>query len=443
MPRLGWYFKTIHHAIPLFLSSRVPAGGVTSGEAVAGCSRDLIQTLVALTAKLSGFVLSSVNESELDTHIDRMLSTTSLQEDIAGDTPTLDQFRKSCLLVFYEYHQCPGQQAWMRVGKLVRWAYWTGLNQIEMLHQVSPEWKDLTEHSLEEWRLVWWCIYCLDSYANISTGMPYEIDERLINTALPLGPSPNWNRRVFLPYRQDGLLDLVQNALSEPPPQTAAWEIQIVSITILRHVGRATRLHACGTLEEYIDLLVTAERRLSTLRLALPGNFFNPRRNAFTNESPSDHHFRLVTVHHMLMAQLLVVLGYCGRLPEGEDWLQNWQQILEICQEVAATAKQWNSSFCLSVDPALCIIAFISLVFLDLHLKFADSGGGTASASLRANIEHCKTVLLLFIEQFAKSWTQPRLLIRKPALLCSPLSCITVLSSARVGKFPSGVLVRR
>ena len=357
-----------------------------------------------------------------------MLSAASLQEDIAGDSPTLDQFRKSCLLVFYEYHQCPGQQAWMRVGKLVRWAYWTGLNQIENLHQVSPQWKDLTEDCLEEWRLVWWCIYCLDSYANLATGMPYEIDERLIHTALPQGPqSPDWNRHVFLPYRQDGLLDLVQKILSDSPPQTAAREIQIVSITILRHVGRATQLRALGgTWEECIALTAKAERRLSTLRLALPGNFFNPRRNAFTNESASDHHFRLVTIHHMLMAQLLAVLSYCGHLPEGEEWLQNWQQVLEICQDVAALAKQWNSSFCLSVDPALSIIAFVSLVFLDLHLRFTDSSGGTASAnSLHANIEHCEAVLLLFLEQFAKSWTQPRLLIRKSVPVLPPSSCGT------------------
>jgi hypothetical protein len=301
----------------------------------------------------------------------------------------------------------------MRVGKLVRWAYWTGLNQIENLDQMAPQWKDLTEDDLEEWRLVWWCIYCLDSYANLATGMPYEIDERLIYTALPRGPSSDRNRHIFLPYRQDGLLDIVQTVLSESPSQTAAWEIQIVSITILRQAGRATRLRALGNRQEYIALTTNAERRLSTLRLALPGNFFNPRRNAFTNESAFDHHFRLVTIHHMLMAQLLVVLDCCGRLPEDEEWLQNWQQVLQICQDVAAIAKQWNSSFCLSVDPALSIIAFISLVFLDLHLKFADSSGGTASVSLRANIEHCETVLLFFLEQFAKSWTQPRLLIRK------------------------------
>jgi len=352
-----------------------------------------------------------------------MLSAASLQEDIASDNPTINQFRKSCLLVFYEYHQCPGQQAWMRAGKLVRWAYWTGLNEIENLHRVSPQWKDLTEDELEEWRLVWWCIYAIDSYANLATGMPYEVDERLINTALPRGPqSPDRNRHVFLPYRQDGLLDLVHHILSDSPPQTAAWEIQIVSITILRHVGRATRLCALrGTWEQWIAPAAKAERRLSTLRLALPGNFFNPRRNAFTNESASDHHFRLVTIHHMLTAQLLALLSSCGHLPEGEEWLQNWQQVLEICQDVAALAEQWNSSFCLRVDPALCIIAFVSLVFLHLHLKFADSSVGAPSAnSLRANIEHCETVLLLFLEQFAKSWTQPRLLIRKSSPVLPP-----------------------
>lgn len=409
--RLTWYFETIHYAIPLFLHRF--GGARAGGEAVAGCSRDLIQTLVVITAKLSGFTLFSMNETDLDSLIDRMLSSTSLQEDIAGDNPTLDQFRKSCLLVFYEYHQCPGHQAWMRIGKLVRWAYWTGLDQIDKVYQLSPRWRTLCEDELEEWRLVWWCVYCLDSYANVSTGMPYEIDEQLIKTALPRGPSTGVIRRVLLPYRQDGLVGLVRDVISESHPQTAAVEIQIVSVTILRHVGRALRLHALGTQGDRIGAAADTERSLSALRLALPGNFFNPRRNAFSNESASAHHFRLVTICHMLMAQLLLVLGHCRHLEDGEVWLQSWQQVLEICQDVAAIAKQWNSSFCLSVDPAICIIAFVSGVFLNLHLKFATSSGPAPSDGLHAEIEHCQAVLLLFLEQFAKTWTLPRLLICK------------------------------
>ncbi|KAL2126134.1 hypothetical protein VTI74DRAFT_1638 [Chaetomium olivicolor] len=109
------------------------------------------------------------------------------------------------------------------------------------------------------------------------------------------------------------------------------------------------------------------------------------------------------------MAQILICISYCSGLEEGDNWLRSWQQVLELCQDVAAIAKQWNGSFCPRVDPALCIIVFVSLVFLDLQLKHAVGRGD--EAALQAEIAHCQTILLLFLEKFASSWTLPRLLI--------------------------------
>ncbi|KAH0423976.1 hypothetical protein CcaCcLH18_11795 [Colletotrichum camelliae] len=408
---LEWYIDTINHAFPVFPYAPSDGAGV---EVVSSCSRDLVQTLVVIAAKLSGFVSTSFDSSELNAHIDQILSSVSLQEDIAGDTPTLDQFRKFCLLAFYEFHQFPGQQAWTRIGKLTRLAHWTGLDQLDRLHEIVPPWTILSKDRLEEWRLVWWCIYALDSYASVSTGMPYEIDEGLINTALPQGLPTDQNRAFYLPYRHDGLLNLVQKVLSDSPRQTLGLEIHIISITVLRHAGRALRLHVLGRQDDCAKVVADTERRISEVRLALPGNLFNPRRNAFANESAAAHHFRLVTAMHLHMAQMLMTLINCRRLAEEHAWLLKWQQVLEICQDVAAIAKQWNSSFFLSVDPAVSIIAFIALIFLDLHLKFSGSSAGAEIGDdLRTEIEHCETVLLLFLEQFAKSWTMPRLLIRE------------------------------
>ncbi|KAJ0283569.1 hypothetical protein Brms1b_004931 [Colletotrichum noveboracense] len=408
--RLEWYIDTINHAFPVFPNA--PSGGV-GVEVVSSCSRDLVQTLVVIAAKLSGFVSTSFDSSELNAHIDQILSSVSLQEDIAGDTPTLDQFRKFCLLAFYEFHQFPGQQAWTRIGKLTRLAHWTGLDQLDRLHEIVPPWTILSKDRLEEWRLIWWCIYALDSYASVSTGMPYEIDEGLINTALPQGLPTDQSREFYLPYRQDGLLNLVQKLLSGSPGQTLGLEIHIISITVLRHAGRALRLHVLGKQDDCAKVVADTERRISEVRLALPGNLFNPRRNAFANESAAAHHFRLVTAMHLHMAQMLMTLINCRRLAEERAWLLKWQQVLELCQDVAAIAKQWNSSFFLSVDPAVSIIAFIALIFLDLHLKFNGNAGAEVGDDLRTEIEHCETVLLLFLEQFAKSWTMPRLLIRE------------------------------
>lgn len=125
------------------------------------------------------------------------------------------------------------------------------------------------------------------------------------------------------------------------------------------------------------------------------------------NESCSNHHARLVSVLHLLMGLLLAALLHCGCLPEDEDWLLSWQHVLEVCQDVAAIAKQWNSTFSLSVDPAVSLIGLTALIFLDLHKKFA----GAPNAHLESKIEHCETFLLLQLEQFACYLTVPGLLI--------------------------------
>lgn len=74
---------------------------------------------------------SSVDDPVLDTRVELLLSSSLLEEDIAGDSPSLDQFRKACLVAFYEFHQFPGHQSWMRIGRLTRMAYRIGLDRLE------------------------------------------------------------------------------------------------------------------------------------------------------------------------------------------------------------------------------------------------------------------------------------------------------------------------
>ncbi|KAK2051344.1 hypothetical protein LY76DRAFT_404855 [Colletotrichum caudatum] len=408
---LAWYFGNLHKAIPLFVVDS-PSSGLEPAKTVAGCSRDLIETIAVISAKLSRNELSAVTEDVLNAQIDKMLGAASLHEDINDNCTDLDHFRQSCILVFYEYHQCPGKQAWMRLGKLVRSAYWVGLDRIDKMYETFPQWRAMTEVQLEEWRLVWWCIYCLDSYANLSSGMPYGIDERLINTVLPGGKSGENHQSKALPSEPDGLVQLMRTTVAQSPPDAGAIEIQIISMTILRHVGRAIQLHVVAKLDELGMFIRNTEQQLSALRLVLPSNFFNPSRNAFVSETTVSHHFRLVTVHHILMAQMLISIGHCRLLDEGEEWLCCWQRVLELCQDVAAIESQWKREFCSRVDPALCIIGFVSLIFLDLQLKWAAALEADATIlALKSNIQHCQTIILLFLENFAEIWTLPRLLI--------------------------------
>ncbi|EHK23164.1 uncharacterized protein TRIVIDRAFT_22394, partial [Trichoderma virens Gv29-8] len=70
-------------------------------------------------------------------------------------------------------------------------------------------------------------------------------------------------------------------------------------------VGRPIRLHNLRQ-EQGVSCLADTERHLSTVRLSLPANYLNTRRNAFSNETGRDHHARLVTIFHITMTQFLL-----------------------------------------------------------------------------------------------------------------------------------------
>lgn len=401
------YLEVINDALPLFTRERF-----LSGTRVSLYSRDLILTLVVITAKLIGFTFTSEG-FDIDAHIDLMLSSGSLEEDMFGNTPSIDRYRKACLLAFYEFHQFPGHQAWMRIGKLTRMALWIGLDRLESSRTFHPDFGGMDLIDREDWRMIWWSIYHLDSYSNLSAGTPYVIDEGFVGTGLMRDQpyehalqSHNVHppQDLYLPLKPDRIWELVSVVASDSP-STSLSNLHIIAETAMRQVGRTLR---ASVMRPKRESLADLERNLSALRLALPPNYQNPRRNALLNESKLDHHARLVTINLLLMAQLLASLFSCAmKEEEGEEWLLSWQRVLETCQDIAAIAEQWNSSFSLSVDPAMSFIIFTALIFLDLHKKSA----AATAPELRSNLEHCETVLLLQLEQFSKTWTLPKLLI--------------------------------
>lgn len=410
------YLNVINDAIPVFNRSRF-----LSDVTAVPYSSDLVLTILAITAKLTGFVFTS-EAVHIDNLIDSMLSSSSLQEDMFGDAPTLDQMRRACLLAFYEFHQFPGHQAWMRIGKLTRIAYWVGLDRKDNSRPRYAGWKSMHPRETNDWRLVWWCIYRLDSYACLSSGTPYLIDEGLVNTALMPGRESDGadadqtmvpgRDLLFLTPMPDDLRNLVPMVASGPL-QESLFNFHILTSTLLRHVGRALRVSILNPRNERFPLLADLERRLSAFRLALPVGYLSPMRNAMANEDRSAHHARLITVLHLLMARLLIFVLRTVYTDDAEDeWLLRWQQVLETCQDIALVSEQWDSSFTLSVDPAISFILFTAAIFLDLHSKSET----TTAPGLHANIEHCEDTVLLHLEQFASMWTLPTLLIRERPL---------------------------
>ncbi|KAF4950056.1 hypothetical protein FGADI_8502 [Fusarium gaditjirri] len=339
------YFKSINEAIPLFSE----AASLCSRDVLSTCSSELVEALLLITAKLLGFKFASTHFN-LDGRIDQILSNTSLQEDTAGDFPSLDLFRKFCLLVFYEFHQFPGQQAWVRIGKIVRLAYWMGLDRLDIIQSVSPEWSNVSYADLQNWKLVWWCVYRLDSYANLSSGTPYQVDERLVNTSFMHGHYQGLVSTCKLPHDPRGLPDLLL-FVKTGSESSLLFSIHLITITVLRQFGRAMGMRYLVPHENLTAILLDAE--------------------------------------------------------QGDDWTLSWQRVLETCQNIARIAEKWDSNYTLTVDPALSLINLTALVFLDIHKKYTD----TSNAHLISEIENCELLLLLQLEQFSAHWKLPSLLI--------------------------------
>ncbi|CAG9989231.1 unnamed protein product, partial [Clonostachys byssicola] len=393
------YFEIIQDASPIFSKDRFLQSYRDS------CSRDLLSTMIAITAKLTKSDVF-VDSSQLDSHIDMLLHSGPLEVDMIGDCPSLDEFRKACLLAVYEFHQFPGHQSWLRIDRLTRMAYRVGLDRLENMRALYSDWEAIGEQDMQEWRAVWWCIYHLDSYSNLATGTPFLIEDDNISTSLIQCHPNNTPPDLYLPPRSGTLWEILPSITSET--QTSLRNIDIIAVAATRQVGLAARMHLLRRKEETTTRLAHIERHLSALRLALPSGWLNPRRNAFSDESPVDHHARLITVLHIKMAQLLVSILSCScscSENQDEEWLMNWQRVLESCQDIATTASAWDSSLCSTVDPAISLTIFTALVFLDLHQK----SSYISPASLRSTIQH-KDILRLQLEHFASIWTLPRLL---------------------------------
>jgi hypothetical protein len=391
--RLEKFFDLIRDANPIYSKTRF-----FEAYEEKRCNPDLVSTMVIITAKLTNYVSES-EEFHPDSCMDRLLSSSLLDDETYGDSLNLDQFRKSCLLAMYDFHQNPGNQSWARVGRLVRMAYRQGLDRLERLRSLWPDWAAVSEEDMDEWRAIWWSIYQLDSYSNLASGTPYMIDESLVSTSfmittetvlLPSQPADVWQLLPVLTSKQEGL----------------HANIHFVTITVLRQVGRIRRAYPLRSAEENAFYVTSAERSLSKVCLALPSGWLNSRRNVFAKETSIEHISRLVTVLHLRMAQLLLSLILCDSKDEN-DWRKHWECVLEFCQDIVAVAESWDSSFSVQVDPAVAFIFFTALIFLTLHKK---STTGTCT-NLMTSLGHGITILRLQLENLAHYWALTRLLL--------------------------------
>ncbi|KAL3433961.1 hypothetical protein BDV09DRAFT_196323 [Aspergillus tetrazonus] len=274
-------------------------------------------------------------------------------------------------------------------------AYRIGLDRLEHVRAVYSDWGTVSSKDMQEWRWIWWCIYRLDCYTNLSSGKPYLIDDGCIGTSfigsntLPQNLTENLPREFFLPLSSENINKILPVVPSQP--DTLLKNVHTITTATLRQVGQVVRMHLVRSPQATLTETTNAEQLLATIRTALPPGWFN------------------TDVMHLPTSHITTTTRACKG---ANEWLAGWERIIEPCQDIASTAEHWDSAFCLAVDPAVSFTLFTALIFLDLHKKTTTTGitSTTANKPSSSIIDHHITILRLQIEHFAQIWTLPTLL---------------------------------
>ncbi|KAI0453155.1 hypothetical protein F5B21DRAFT_304422 [Xylaria acuta] len=399
------FFNEVHPAIPLF---RIRHFLEQYDHGLA--NRNLLVTIVTVAAK----VLSPINfwkPEDVELCMKFLLETMSPETASSDTHSSLDSFRLECLLAYYEFHQSPGSSSWMRISRLARRAYTVGVNQIDNPQLCSAfDCTALTEDDIEDWRYLFWCIYCLDSYSNITVGTPFVVELESINTALARKPHDQVNSlstsipKVFLPDDVEDIWETAKAVVSNGI--MVNYNLHMVTTTTLRRAGYILRLRTEG--KRLHTKIAALKGAIAALRLSLPSRYHNPARNVLSGESCIEHHIRLTNILHLHMATLIT--AFPPRLDKDEvEFMQNWLECLEPCHNIVSVVEQWDNQHSPRIDPAICFIVFSALCILELHLR----GTADPAALFISNINRGQHLLMLFLEQFSSMWTVPRFLLHQ------------------------------
>ncbi|KAL2065504.1 hypothetical protein VTL71DRAFT_3174 [Oculimacula yallundae] len=396
------FFNHVHPSICLFDKHKIMSQdkhGTLDGY--------LRVTILSITSHIQGYSVLWTHAS-LKSCLDQLLAIDCFEVDHISGSVALSRFQQAVLLAFYAFHQYPGRKSWLRVSELAREAYAWGLHQIDNPNQCSvyANNSDMNFEEREDWRRLWWSIYCLDAYCSMTVQSPSVVELDVVRTALiSSGEELPPQEALFLPANTDRLWELCQAVLLRP--RDSSINMHILTTTLLRQAGKLIRRWAQDpTPETDIDFLILDDH-LSAVRLALPPKFSDVSRDIVQNESPEQHHARLICNLHLCSARLLVT---SPRTLSGSEeyWRRGWAANLECCEDVVLIAKQWKARLCPSVDPAVCIIIVSVLMFLHLH---SIDIMNTESVAFLARVHGQKEILRLLLEQFASIWHLPRFLI--------------------------------
>lgn len=338
-----------------------------------------------------------------------------------------DDLKTLFLLGLYEFRNSPNRKAWNVTGHLVRQAYHYGLHQIEspggcsFIDQTAS-----TASDLEELRYLWWSIYTLDTCCNLTIATPSNIDLDMVNTYLPCTAVEHWTSGQPIQTRKDRLLlrsdiegvsELVMRTSQSKDKMTQDSEgdldfiIRIINTSILRETSNVRQMAVHNTASRVQQRWQAQFNIFAALRLSLPADYLNPRRNLALAESPKSHALRLVTLMEVSLGQLWLSLPKRQDRVGSKPWLMDWCAAVDVTDKIVNIVQQWDPATLHLADPAIGYIVFIFMVIVRVHNRL--DRGGTGFTLTGEKSHDSWHLLKLFLLQLSNYWLLSKALYGK------------------------------
>jgi hypothetical protein len=323
---LGSFLNGIHPSIPLFdrenLVQSINLGTVDTG---------VYTILIAIALRVLHCDPATSGGHNSEAYLDAELA--ALDNTPAGtfnlDT-SLPDMQKACLLAYYGFHHRPGLRSWTRISLLTRKAYALGLSQLDATYVDDRPVPMTGIDSLDDWRRVWWIIYCLDSYSSITAGTPFIVEQASVVTAIKCVKAGSISgiggvtKPVFLATEIEEAWITASELAKEPDLDHFA--IHLVATILLKEAGTLFRLEKQRPSKTSKARAAKLEDHIAAVRLALPSGYFAPTRMALRNESILSLHSRMVNA--MLIAKASILRTLATMMDERTESIlaEGWQQ---------------------------------------------------------------------------------------------------------------------
>lgn len=399
------FYETINSTFPLFRGEtfvgQLEVGAIGTG---------LSSIIYAISARIFG-PPSLFDQETLELSLSYLADTCSVEVESPAEPLALDVFRSACLLAFYNFHQHPGEKAFIKIALLSRKAYQCGLHQIDNEgNRTSFDWNLISDDGTEDWRHVWWCVFCLDSYSSSSIAAPFSVEIENVKTAL-LGTSIQGTQDSITARSGPSFI---------PPDQTQLWKavqdldcrtlyynfnFHMILTVFLKEAVNVFRLQKQNPSDTLKQRILCLQGDLCAIRLALPRHYTDEARDVLGGETGPQYHARLLNIFGLHAVHLL--LRFPTNLEEVCQWQVCWQQNLESCLSIVSVIQQWDPKYSLTVDPAVCFMAVSTLFLLHLHSLSQEN----SDQKRQERLSQCKNIIRLFLQSYAASWALPGFLV--------------------------------